>query len=375
MAWSWSNDAARNARAMRVLAVSAYGEVHVGGAERYLVETVARLDQNGIDVRCLCGDAGVGNKTTRPLLPLFSGGFDPRWSRRIDWALADWRPDVVYAHWTVPGLVDVAVRRAKAHRVPVCLVYHSDVTGHDWPRRLLGAAYYRLVGLDTLRDSAVIVVPSEVYRRASRWLAVIARDCCRYVEPGVDQAFVRARRLPVEPYLLFVGKADSPAKGFAVLYQAWQQWTQRHPGVGLTVVGRPPRGRYPGTRLIPPGIARAALADLYASALVTVLPSLTSAESFGMVLAESLVAGSPVIGSEIGGIPAVVAPGRNGYLVPPGNVEALRLALEQVWCRQEQLRGWIASVGYAERFSWDKATASIRAALLDSIDPGNRRGC
>jgi glycosyltransferase involved in cell wall biosynthesis len=52
--------------------------------------------------------------------------------------------------------------------------------------------------------------------------------------------------------------------------------------------------------------------SLYAHAAVTVLPSIQ--EAFGMVLIESLSAGTPVVGARIGGIPDVISDPRIGVL-------------------------------------------------------------
>jgi glycosyltransferase involved in cell wall biosynthesis len=69
---------------------------------------------------------------------------------------------------------------------------------------------------------------------------------------------------------------------------------------------------------------RAAL--LEARALV--LPSF--AEGLPVVLMEALALGRPVISTYVAGIPELVEPGVNGWLVPPGSVEALAEALRAV---------------------------------------------
>lgn len=283
------------------------------------------------------------------------------------------RPDVVYAHFTVPGLVDVAVRRAVRLKIPVCLVYHSDVTGAAWPKRLLGSLYHRLLGRGTLARASVLVVSSPAYRAASPWLAELDQIPIHYAPPGVDAAIAQGQRRPdAPPYLLFVGKADAPGKGFDLLYRAWCRLRVEHPGLELVVAGARPRRAYPGPRLLGPIADRRQLADWYASALATVLPSLTSAESFGMVLAEALAAGCPVVGSRVGGIPAIVAPHENGYLALPGDVAALTEALAQTIQHQDRLREHIARTRQQtlQRFSWETTTDRVQAALHDAACSG-----
>lgn len=61
---------------------------------------------------------------------------------------------------------------------------------------------------------------------------------------------------------------------------------------------------------------------------VGVVPSVWR-EGYPLVSLEYLAAGIPVIGSRIGGIPDTVVDGQNGLLVPLGDVEALRAALQR----------------------------------------------
>ena len=55
----------------------------------------------------------------------------------------------------------------------------------------------------------------------------------------------------------------------------------------------------------------------------TVLVHTSRRESFGMVLAEGMAAGLPVIANDLGGMREVVADGVTGYLVPPGDAALL----------------------------------------------------
>ena len=58
-----------------------------------------------------------------------------------------------------------------------------------------------------------------------------------------------------------------------------------------------------------------AAADLF------VLPSV--AEAFGLVLAEAIYLGTPVVATQVGGIPEIVEDGVDGVLVSPADEQAL----------------------------------------------------
>jgi glycosyltransferase involved in cell wall biosynthesis len=63
-------------------------------------------------------------------------------------------------------------------------------------------------------------------------------------------------------------------------------------------------------------------------ARVMVLPSF--AEGLPVVLMEALALGRPVITTYVAGIPELVQPGVNGWLVPAGSIEALAGAIREV---------------------------------------------
>jgi glycosyltransferase involved in cell wall biosynthesis len=60
---------------------------------------------------------------------------------------------------------------------------------------------------------------------------------------------------------------------------------------------------------------------------VTVLPSINSTESFGMVQVESMISGTPVIASDLPGIRQPILTTGMGVIVPPQNPDSLAQAL------------------------------------------------
>ncbi len=351
-----------------ILVVSQYISAGTGGAERYIHEVGSRLQKRGMQINFLCPEKKSAKGLSGPV-PVFSAGFNPVWKSQVNRQLQEMRPDVVFAQFTVPGITDVAVRCAASMNIPVCLAYHSDVTGQEWYKQVTGNIYYRLMGLKTLKLADRILVCSSKYLEASPWLSSLEVPFS-FAPYGVDPVMAQGERNSRGLYLLFVGKPDAQSKGFAVLYKAWLALRKDFPELELVAAGARSRDEdYPGVCFTGQISSRKELADLYASAAMTVLPSTSSAESFGMVLAESLVAGTPVVGSEIGGIPELVISGENGFLAPAGNARELAGAIEKVLRSGQELRAKVLSARawYLERYDWDRTAGIVEQALMSCI--------
>ncbi len=96
------------------------------------------------------------------------------------------------------------------------------------------------------------------------------------------------------------------------------------------------------------------LARTVAAADVLVFPTVWGTEGFGMIAAEAMACGVPVVGSRIGAIPEVVLDGRTGLLFEPGEAgdlaSRLRLLLEDLPLRR---RLGAHAAEHAGRYRWD----------------------
>jgi glycosyltransferase involved in cell wall biosynthesis len=81
----------------------------------------------------------------------------------------------------------------------------------------------------------------------------------------------------------------------------------------------------------------------------------------GRAIVEGMALGLPVVAAEVGGIPAVVAPGETGWLVPPDDAAALAAALIEL-ASDEPLRIKLgaAAAQRAEAFSTTVAHTAMR---------------
>jgi len=132
--------------------------------------------------------------------------------------------------------------------------------------------------------------------------------------------------------VVFAGR-DYFRKGLLVLLKAWRIVHSVRPDAKLRICGR----EYPHGRLLAgaadlfPSIEwrrdmeRGALLDEIRRAKALVLPSWT--EAFGMVLIEAAAAGTPAVGTRVGGIPEALKGGEIGLLVERGDAQGLARAI------------------------------------------------
>lgn len=82
-------------------------------------------------------------------------------------------------------------------------------------------------------------------------------------------------------------------------------------------------------------------------------------ESFGIVAAEAMATGTPLVASRVGGLAEIITEGRGGRLVEPGSAEALASATAALMATQ----GGLASAGAHARRRYEEAFTSAAAAL------------
>jgi glycosyltransferase involved in cell wall biosynthesis len=83
------------------------------------------------------------------------------------------------------------------------------------------------------------------------------------------------------------------------------------------------------------------IADLHSLTDIFVMPSLR--EGLPMALLEAMVAGKAIVASATGGIPEAIVDGREGILVPPGDVDALARGLRALLTDRMRRRAFAAA--------------------------------
>jgi len=113
---------------------------------------------------------------------------------------------------------------------------------------------------------------------------------------------------------------------------------------------------------------RSDVPELLSQADIFVLSS--DYEGFGLVVAEAMAAGLPVIATAIGGIPEILEGGRAGILVPPKDVDALAKAIVEL-ARDEKKRAELSDYGrklVAERFDIRRTVREYEKLYLELLE-------
>jgi glycosyltransferase involved in cell wall biosynthesis len=359
------------------VAAQRHAKALAGAGHQVTVVTAAHDDPVG-----LAFDDGVPVHRLRPLVTHNTSALLPQLARRMRGA------DAVYLHYPFFGGAEPAVLGARAAGVPYVAYFHMDVVWPGWKGRAL-AAYDRTAAPAILRGAEAVLVSSRDY--ADR--ATIGRLGLDLVElpygvdverfsPPADRAASRAR-LGLDAsrqVVLFVGGMDAghAFKGVPELIRAFAR-----AGLGaraqLALVGdgelRPDFEALAASEGLV-GDARFLgrvddddLVEAYRAADLTVLPSTTGAEAFGIVLIEAMACGSPLLASDLPGVRTVVEPA-GGRLVPPGDVDALARGLAEALPGpgDREARGAAVRATAVARFS-SRAEAAALAEVFAGLTP------
>jgi glycosyltransferase involved in cell wall biosynthesis len=146
------------------------------------------------------------------------------------------------------------------------------------------------------------------------------------VVPAAVEAYTV--QLPDRPFLLFVGDLR-PDKGINVLLAAYSALVDAPPLVLIGKVWAESPREFPPNVIVFKNWPNDAVLAAWERSLMAIVPSVWP-EPFGLVVIEAMAAGRPVLASRIGGIPDIVVDGETGLLLPPGDPDALRQAIERL---------------------------------------------
>lgn len=299
-------------------------------------------------------------------------------------------PDVVHVHWPMPhALFGAALRAGSGGRSAMVASYYAVEV--NWVLHRL--RWLRPLLRWSARSADAVTAISTATARKVQDVAGVTPTVIPFAAAveGGGEPRGRETREPLggddRLELLFVGRLVE-RKGVEVLVSA-VSLLARQRDVRLTVVGEgeweprirahvrssgvEDRVRFTGY------VSDDDLAGLYAGCDVFVLPAVVDAkgdtEGLGVVLLEALAFARPVVASEVGGIPDIVREGRTGWLVPPGDPQAL--AERILWLAEHPTQAReVARQGrriVGREFGWEEVVDRLLALYRDVAARGGER--
>lgn len=357
----------------RVALVSPYDFAQNGGVTEHVQHLAQQLRQRNIDVTIIAPSSRAdldapGLVSLGSVMPIPINGsvarttLSPVVIDEVSTLLARTRFDVIHLHEPFAPILPLSVLNASPS--PNVGTFHAS-----GDRSFAYAASRRLLNWLAQRLTIRVAVSPAAARFARQYFA----GEYTIIPNGVDTEHFNTHVEPLpqwrdgQPTVLFVGRFEEPRKGFSVLLPAFAEVQRLLPHARLLVVGRGDPGPFQaqaealGIRhLYFEGVASADdLPRYYRSVDLLCAPS-TGQESFGIILAEAMSSGCPVVASEIEGYAQVVTHRRQGLLVPPCRPDALAGALLHV-LSDRRLRDQLALAGpdTAARYAWQDVSERV----------------
>jgi phosphatidylinositol alpha-mannosyltransferase len=360
---------------MRIVQVCPYDPDRHGGVQRHIHALAAALGARG-HARLIIAP-GVAQGAEPGLWRLgamrsvaFAGTrFEITWAAQRDLertlsALGRWHPDVVHFHtpwdplmpWQLFRRLDVA-RVATFHDTPP-----PGLAGATLRHLFKAMSRYLLSRLDGA--IAVSTAPLAHLRPGPTGVAPVV------MPPVTDLSafFAIEKAAGKQPTVLFLGRLE-PRKGIAVLLDAISR-------LASGAVALPPQGPRPRFVIAGDGDLRGAVLaarDRLGAGWIDVVPSPSEAEqlrlmaeatlavspalygeSFGIVLAEALASGTPIISADNAGYRTVLSGPGAGLLVPAGDAGALAQRIASLLANPEE-RNRLSAWGLTHARQFDVA--------------------
>ena len=259
--------------------------------------------------------------------------------------------DLIHLHGPVPTFSDVflllGLKILGAHRPRLVFTYHAPIEFKSTILSPILWSYNRLQERIARQADHVVVTTSSY---ANRLVNNVPAEKLSVIPWGVDFERYAAPVEKKDPFTIVYLGQIRPYKGLPILLKAFSGLADTR----LWVIGdghyRRTCQKMAETNHLPQVRFWGALPDcqmiqLLQQAHVIVLPSVTSSESFGIVLLEGMAAGLVPIASHLPGVADVI--GNEGFTFKPGDYEALRAILSRL--RDDSaLRSHLATLAQAK---------------------------
>ncbi|MCU0780403.1 MAG: glycosyltransferase family 4 protein [Akkermansiaceae bacterium] len=366
-----------SSKPLRVLFVNRMACLERGGGETFDLEISRHLAATGAEVTFLSG----APLFRAPPMPLAGARvLHTPWLRWFPWdkVKGGWRVRQLEFEWFEWRAARWVTRQAGEFDViQVCelpnLVYWLKQRGVRTPvvMRLTAPNYYDPRGGVPMAD-ALIASGTSIQKLRERGHADVT-DIPNAVDPGLFRpqasGFRRQQGIPADDFVALYVARFQAFKNHAMLLEACGRFAKTHPAFRLVLAGSGPLRERTEQQARDLGIADRVLflgevpfRDLpavYAAADVKVISS--DYESFCFAAIEAMSAGLPVLTTDCGWVPRLVADGA-GIVVPVGDADAFAVALRRL-ADNPALRQRLGAAGrqqVLERHTWPASAEKLR---------------
>lgn len=246
------------------------------------------------------------------------------------------RPDYFFVQDYATGRFDLLILLARILGIPLIAMHSGSQPERYIAKRMKAITIRRADRLIVSSRAEGEMLVRDFAVPAERIALILTPIDMDVFHPSDRVAACRAAGLDAaRRYVLFVGRLDDPVKRVSALIRCFAAAADRYSAFDLVIAGGGPdekrlqalaREAAPGRiRFLGWVAEKGALADLYNAADLLGLPS--RSEGFPTVVGEAMACGTPVLGSQVGGIGELVVEGVTGFLVAPGDDNSLAAGL------------------------------------------------
>lgn len=318
-----------------------------GGAEQYLATLLNSLPLEEFDLACVCTYpntlSSLQNRVSREDIEfvLFDMGKQPSVWKTV-WPLsrliASLDPDIVHCSGIDGYAASYAVLASRLAGVGAILGgLHMS---REYPRSRGLNKLFRFI-VDRSLDAAIAV--SESTRKVAIEHRGIDPDRIAVIYPGIPMlpelnASRADQRGAGSPGTIMVGTAArlAPTKDLGTMLQAAAMLDRSVNDIQFVIIGDGPDRDHLVALARELGLRNSVRFTGWQASVVPMLQSLdiyvqsSVTEASGIAIMEAMSCGLPVVATNVGGVPEVVANGRTGLLVPPRNPKALAEAIQEL---------------------------------------------
>lgn len=276
----------------------------------------------------------------------------------------------IYVHYASHNSIPILILTKLKHNVNICTNLHgSDVVPEKWIHEKFQPYVDKL-----LKKSRCIIVPSNYYKdKVTKKYNIETAKIKVFPSGGINKEyFYEKKSSSKKKYIGIVGRIEYK-KGWDVFLKFICNVKElpMFKEYKFIVVGDGNQ-RQEFYRLVEEleiedriekynMISQESLNDIYNKMEVLCFPTMREGESLGLVGLEAMACGTPVIGSNIGGLKDYIIDNKNGYLFEPGNVEDLTNKMIEYIMKSEDEKICFkkSALETAERYEVNKISSKL----------------